>query len=230
MTKMPNMHGISLTQYFDNLISETVRDARRKVVKTIAEGIKSDMYHTGIKEKSRQEEMSKSLSEEDDDLFDDEDGGSEKATPQKPASSTETPEEPAAPSKTVDAESEKLKKGDITSEDIVDKLNTIRGGKSFKEEPVAARLKEYVGSLSKAERVALMAFLKGIAQIVTGEVLAPAAANPGKKPADVEMQKGDESQKKHLEPNVIKAPAKVAKKSPAAEDTKGPTPITPVKK
>ena len=82
-----------------------------------------------------------------------------------------------------------------------------------------------------AERVALLAFLKGISQIVTGEIEASAAQDPSDKPADVQMKKGPDVQKKTLKPNVIKAPPKEkGEKKPSAEDDSGPVPITPKKR
>ena len=137
----------------------------------------------------------------------------------------------AAPSKTMDDETEKLEQGDIEPKDVIDKLNAIRSGKSFKDDQVNAAMDEYVGSLSKAEKTALLAFLKGIAQIVTGEVPGAEATEPDSKPAHVSMEKGPEKQKtKHIEPNVIKGAAPKAKPKSGTEDTSGPVPITPKKK
>jgi hypothetical protein len=173
-------------------------------------------------EKVKQQEM---LGEEDDDLFD----GEEKDSSGEKSGQEDSQEKSS--SKTIDSEKDKLKKGEIKSKDIVDKLNTIRSGKSFKDSSVSGKLDEYVESLNKAEKVALLAFLKGLAQIVTGEVEAEAAQDPSDDPADVKMEKGNEPQKKTIKPNVIKAPAKEkTEKKPGSEDTSGPVPITPKKK
>lgn len=142
-------------------------------------------------------------------------------------------QQPQQPSKTGtdgEDEAEKLKKGDITADDVVQKLNAIRSGKSFKDNAISAAMQEYVESLSKAEKTALLAYLKGIAQIVTGEVPGNDASQPDSPPADVNMQKGaGPSRSKHIEPNVIKAvPPKASPKS--TEDTRGPVPITPKKR
>jgi hypothetical protein len=133
-------------------------------------------------------------------------------------------------SKTGDDDKEALEKGDVTTEDVVEKLNSIRSGKSFKDENVKTNMEQYIESLSEAERTALFAFLKGISQIVTGEVSAKQAADPADKPADIEMKKGGSVQKKSIKPNVIRTqmPKKDKKSSP--EDTSGPVPITPKKK
>jgi len=136
-----------------------------------------------------------------------------------------------ASSKTMDDEAEKLRAGAIEPADIVSKLNAIRAGRSFKEEHVSAAMDQYVNSLSKAEKTALLAFLKGIAQIVTGEVPADQATEPDADPAAIKMKKGEPAQKmKHIEPNVIKAQPPKQKAKPGQEDTSGPVPITPKKK
>jgi len=199
---------------------KTGRSLSAAINAIVKESLKASLQHNADEEKVKQNAM---LDEEDDDLFGDESG--EEKSEKKPAE-----EKPVAPSKTVDAEKEKLKKGDIKPKDIVDKLNTIRSGKSFKDSAIASKMEEYIESLSKPEKVALLAFLKGLAQIVTGEVEANQAQDPSENPADVKMEKGNEPHKKTLKPNVIKAPAKEkSEKKPGSEDTSGPVPITPKK-
>jgi len=188
----------------------------RVIEEIVKDSVKSKLYKNAIEEKERQS----SLREEDDDLFGgDESGKGESDKEEMPTSS-----------KTVDAEKEKLKKGDVETKDIVNKLNLIRAGRSFKDDDISSKLDEYVNSLSKAEKVALLAFLKGLAQIVTGEVEAHAASEPGSDPADVKMKKGETKKEKSIKPNVIKGPTKTEKK-PSKEDTTGPSaPITPTKR
>jgi hypothetical protein len=180
----------------------------------VKESLKSALHQNAVEEKNVQSKM---MGEEDD-LFggDDESGGESKS---------------GDDSKTLDAEKEKLKKGEVKSEDIIEKLNTIRAGKSFKDEAIARKMNEYVESLSKAERTALLAFLKGMAQIVTGEVPAEAATDPADPDPNIKMKKGSgEKQEKTIKPNVIKAPEKEkTEKKPSAEDTSGPVPIKPKK-
>lgn len=185
----------------------------------VEESLKSSLYKNSVEEKDRQKEY---LDEDDDldDVFSDTSKkGDKKSGEDKPSDTS---------SKTLDADREKLKKGNITADDIVDRLNSIRGGKSFKDEAIAARLNEYVDSLSKAEKVALLAFLKALSQIVTGEVPADQTIDPEDAPANVKMEKGTE-EKKSVKPNVIKAPEKKKEAKPA-EDTSAPVPITPKKK
>lgn len=142
------------------------------------------------------------------------------------AASGEKSEEPQVSGEDV----EKFKKGDITVEDVIKKLNSIRSGKSFNDEDVKTALAKYFDGLEGAEQAALLAFLKGISQIVTGEVSATQAVEPGDKPVDIEMKKTSGPQKVSIKPNIIKAPDIDKNKKPSAEDASGPVPITPKKK
>lgn len=184
------------------------------------EGIKSALHRKSLTEKEKQDSVvsasqngSNSQDGSSDGSGDDEEGSNS--------------------SKTMDDEQEKLASGeDIKPKDIVDKLNSIRSGRSFKDSSVSSSMEEYIQSLSNAERVALLAFLKGIAQIVTGEISANQAEEPGEHPSDVHMDKSNEPKTFHKKPNVIKgSPAGNSKKSSGgAEDTSAPAPIVPKKR
>ena len=199
--------------------SQKTRSLSKAIEEIVRESLKSSLYQNAVDEKEKQKKL---MGEEDDDLFGDEEGSSEVSSDSSDKSS----------SKTLDDEKEKLKKGSIKSKDIVDKLNSIRSGKSFKDSAISSKLDEYVESLSKAEKVALLAFLKGLSQIVTGEVDAETATDPADPEPDVKMKKGSGEKKvKTIKPNVIKAPEKdKVEKKPSSEDTSGPVPITPKKK
>lgn len=131
-------------------------------------------------------------------------------------------------------EKENLKSGDISADEVIEKLNTIRAGKSFKDQNIKTAMESYVSDLDDAEKTALFAFLKGIAQIVGGEVEGKEALEPSDKPANVKMEKKPSSQKVTIKPNVIKKPSagekpkEKASKSP--EDTTPPAPIVAKKK
>ncbi len=194
------------------------------IAKSIAESFKSALSQKALTEKEKQDATASNMqsSQQSDDSGDDDDFFGD--------SGDDSGEEQTS-SKTVDDESEKLKTGAIEPKDIVDKLNTIRSGKSFRDSSVANTMEQYIKSLSKAEKVALMVFLKGIAQIVTGEVPAKNVPDPSEKPADVKMKKGTQSNSRHVEPNVIKNPvASEPKPQKGAEDTSAPAPITPKKR
>ena len=92
-------------------------------------------------------------------------------------------------SKSMDSDLENIKSGDITTDDIIDKINLIRSGRSLKDPNINANLDQYIKSLSNAEKTALMAFLKGISQITSGSVSGEDAIDPSEKPANVKMLK-----------------------------------------
>ncbi len=131
-------------------------------------------------------------------------------------------------------EKENLKSGDISADEVIEKLNTIRAGKSFKDEAIKSAMESYVSDLDDAEKTALFAFLKGIAQIVGGEVEGKEALEPSDKPASVKMEKKPSSQKVTIKPNVIKKPSAGEKPkdraSKSPEDTTPPAPIVAKKK
>jgi hypothetical protein len=132
-------------------------------------------------------------------------------------------------------EKEALKTGNVSADDVIEKLNTIRAGKSFKDEQIKSAMESYVNDLDDAEKTALLAFLKGIAQVVGGEVEGKQALEPSDKPASVKMEKKPSSQKVTIKPNVIKKPSAGGEKpkekaSKAPEDTTPPAPIVPKKK
>ena len=129
-------------------------------------------------------------------------------------------------------EKQKLKSGDIEVDDVVEKLNSIRSGKSFKDKYVLAALKKYFDDLDEAEKTALLAFLKGISQIVTGEVPGDKALEPSDAPSKVEMEKEKTPKKVTIKPTVVKEKEPKIEKSKnvsSVEDTSGPVPIKPKK-
>lgn len=131
------------------------------------------------------------------------------------------------------ADAEKMRKGVVKPDDIIDKFNAIRSGKSLKNEDVEPALMKYLNSLSKEEKTAFYAFLKGIAQLVTGEISVPeSVADPSNPPANIEMKKVDAPQQRSVKPNVIKrspVPGVVNKEKKGDEDTSSPVPIMPKK-
>lgn len=136
------------------------------------------------------------------------------------------------PSKTFADDTDTLKTGEVKVEDVVEKLNAIRSGRSFKDEGIESAMEQYVNSLSKAERTALLTYVSAIAQLVTGMVSGTDAPEPNEPPANVEMKKEKSGKVVHVQPNVIKAPPKEQKKEKSAEDTSAPVgaPIKPKKR
>ncbi len=120
---------------------------------------------------------------------------------------------------------------------VVDQLNAIRGGQSFKEQKVMDELTRYFDGLEQSEQEALHAYLKGLAQIVSGQVEAGAAEEPSDHGVDMQAS-GKKT--RNIKPNVTRkastpaaAPvgAPVTKTiAPSKEDTTAPAPIIPKKR
>lgn len=209
--------GAMLGTFIDSVISEAVS------------GTKATLRDRALQEKEKQggssqpqvqQQSQDGGDDEELDLFSGDDSEDDDETDQQ----NDSPDE---------EETEKLADGDVEPRDIVDQLNSIRSGKSFKDDTVKAGMEKYVAGLSTAEKTALLAFLKGIAQIMTGEIQANDASQPDSNPANVDMSKDAAARTKnvkHIQPNVIvSSKPKQSSKSPL-EDTSSPTPITPKKR
>lgn len=129
------------------------------------------------------------------------------------------------------ADAEALKRGDVSADDIVSKLNAIRAGRSFKDDEIRSNIEKYVGDLSKAEKTALLAYLKGIEQIVSGQVPADSAMEPKDPDPSVKMQKtGSGGDVKKITPTVVKKPSTHSGGAPTSsgderEDRSPPLPV-----
>lgn len=191
-------------------------------------GLKSSLQSRALQEKEKQASVTPKKPQEDTeeeeggdtDLFADDDSGDDSGA-EKTSSKTMADDS--------ESDSDKMKNSEVTVEDIVDRLNIIRSGRSLKDDSVSSAMAQYVDSLSSEERVALLAFLKGISQIVTGEIPAEDAVEPSNDPASIAMQKKNAEKSKSVKPNVIKGPSD-SKKGTGVEDTSSPAPITPKKR
>ena len=123
----------------------------------------------------------------------------------------------------VDQEGNELQKGSITLDMVVDKLNSIRSGKSFKDDAIASQMGTYFDDLNDNEKLALYAFLKGISQIVTGEIQGQNAQEPedaGQKVVD--NGQGPQGRVKHVRPNIVKKTQPSQPAAPSTENTSAP--------
>lgn len=66
----------------------------------------------------------------------------------------------------------------ITVDDIIERINTVRSGKSIKDANVRRELDEYVNQFNEDEKTALSAFLEGLGQILTSGIDSVDAADP----------------------------------------------------
>ena len=198
-----------------NVTIKTENDLRNFIRTAIKEANRSQLYRQTLREKEMQ--------------------NTQAAAAPTPPEGNKPAEQPAgnnAPAPPQEDDKEAMKKGNIAYEDIVDKLNTIRAGKSFKDSAIAGGMKQYIDGLDAAEKTALFAFLKGMAQIVTGEVPDAGAIQPDTSPADVSMEKSNvgDVKKVQIKPVVIKGTPSQKNPGKNAEDTTGPAPVTPKKR
>lgn len=71
----------------------------------------------------------------------------------------------------------------ITLDDIIEKLNIIRSGRSTKDDDVKSELENYILQFSEEDKSSLLAFLDGLGRILTiDEQNAQQAATPGAPP------------------------------------------------
>lgn len=106
----------------------------------------------------------------------------------------------------------------ITVEDIIEKLNIIRSGRSTKDSDVKSELEQYVNQFNEDEKTALIAFLEGLGQILTSGVDSVDAIDP-RDPYALQIKKSEGS----VPSTAIKSPTQAA--SPAPAPTPGPVPI-----
>jgi len=77
---------------------------------------------------------------------------------------------------------------DISAEQIAEKINTIRAGKSLKDQETMQSLVQYFQRLNGPERIALYAFLQGLSKVLGGKS-GENVKTPQSKPYDVEMDR-----------------------------------------
>lgn len=85
----------------------------------------------------------------------------------------------------------KSMQGTLTVDKVIDRLNTIRSGKSLKDEIVSTEMEKYFNDLSTTEREALNTFLLGITFIVNPPNDAGMAPDPGDKNIHMTIDKPD---------------------------------------
>lgn len=106
----------------------------------------------------------------------------------------------------------------ITVDDIIEKLNIVRSGRSTKDADVKRELEEYVSQFDEDEKTALVAFLEGLGQILTSGVDSDDAADP-QDPYSLQIKKSAGA----TTSNAVKSPTPSAAAAPAP--TPGPVPI-----
>jgi hypothetical protein len=106
----------------------------------------------------------------------------------------------------------------ITVDDIIERINTVRSGKSIKDADVKHELEEYVNQFNEDEKTALLAFLEGLGQILTSGIDSVDAADPAD-PYALQIKKSLGASAA----NASKTPSQGAAAAPSP--TPGPVPI-----
>ena len=134
-------------------------------------------------EKEEQEKLAKQLkqfspSEKPKDQDEGEDEPVEAAKDEEAAEEKEEEEVEVAPE---DAEPSVLTPEELEEIDIdavIDQLNSMRSGKSLKDEEVRLQLSDYYEGLSSGEKKSLFAFLQGLSDIMSGGIEGADAPKP----------------------------------------------------
>jgi hypothetical protein len=124
------------------------------------------------------------------------------------------------------SDTEALKSGDVSADDIINKLNSIRAGRSFKDDVIKKNLDDYITNLNKAEKTALLAYLKGIEQIVSGQISGSDATEPRDPEPNVDTKKKDAASVKKIKPTIVHKPTHSGPvKKSGGENTAPPLPV-----
>ena len=78
----------------------------------------------------------------------------------------------------LDAEENIPELGDVTGAMIVQKLNSVRSGRSLKDATISQEMANYLKRLSAVERLTLWTFLNGLSQVLGGTVSGNEATEP----------------------------------------------------
>jgi hypothetical protein len=108
----------------------------------------------------------------------------------------------------------------ITVDDIIDKLNIVRAGRSTKDADVKRELDEYIAQFNEDEKMALVAFLQGLGQILTSGVDSADAADPAD-PYALQIKKSLGASTA----NAVRGATPAVSASPAPAAPAGPVPI-----
>ena len=94
---------------------------------------------------------------------------------------------------------------EVTADAIADKINTIRSGKSLKEDETMSALKSYFEKLNGPERIALYAFLSGLEKVLGDG--SKDAKTPHAAPFNIDMEQ-EKPKEQERKPEGSKEPSK----------------------
>ena len=188
MSKIKIDKATDLERFLKILAEESVNAAQQKII----EDAEQEYYEAQMK-KDKKRFNTSNVTEEADEA--EEEVQDEKLTPPEPAES---------------------KAEEVTYYKIRDKLNTIRSGKSLKDNDLKAELEQYVDRLSKDERRVLFTFLKSIGNIMTDVESGTSAVDPSEPPVSLDVKPADSGEQKTSK----STPGKTSSSRP--EDTTAP--------
>jgi len=162
-----------LDKKFDELIRSivvsSVRGARRRITEDIFDDEEdADVAADNPDDTDADEET-------DTDPDNDSESIEQSETPSDPAGSTRGGQQQArAATRELPAPDEE----DLNYNMIAQKINAIRSGRSLSDKDTAADLKKYLGTLSSTQRLALFAFVEGLAEVIAANVDGDKARRP----------------------------------------------------
>ena len=105
--------------------------------------------------------------------------------------------DPETPTPAIPTEEEVV---EATVDDIVDKLNMLRSGKSTKDEEVRDQLAAYWDTMQPGEQQSLFAYLTGLTQIMTAGAVGADATDPSSVGIKISAKKKSRDQEERQEP------------------------------
>lgn len=145
--------------------------AQKEIISAVSAILESRLSSEGDEERRRQERMSKSVKKRG--IVSDSDKSTKaQDESEKDQEAPEKREDRTGGKGTPDSKKLKVPKDSVlkspTLGSVIDKLNALRGGRSLRDKDVKESFEQYFEGLSRSERQSLLAFLTGIAQILTG--------------------------------------------------------------
>lgn len=179
-----------------------------------AEAALADARRSVILERDKSDDADDTSDDQSADETDEEDVKGGSAADSKKASMQKTPDKSARDTRGGQQQAKAARRqtptpdpDDITLELVVKKLNAIRSGPSFKDEGVRQRIADYFKELQASERLALFAFLEGLAEVVAANVDGDDARMPSDPDINVDMEAAptrDEREEARPQPRVVK--------------------------
>ena len=187
----------------------------RSTLKSIQEVLGTSMGVVEDNERARQDQLEDDLGDlktgtKKSDKDEVEEGEEAEAPAPKEKKSPDTDETPTPATPTVEEIT------DATIDDIVDKLNMLRSGKSTKDEEVRDQLASYWDGMQPGEQQSLFAYLTGLTQIMTAGAIGVDATDPSSVGIKINAKKKTRDQVEKEEPS---ADLGAEQKKPDSEET-----------